>query len=117
MPDPAPTPAPIEADAFATILRDLQAKHPEAEVESSECSLGKFIVRTPDEGSYSAFMALNGEPTKKVQAAMALCRRCILWPSLPVVDGWFGKKPGLSRPIADLLLVKAGAAEELITGK
>lgn len=111
---PAASPA---ADPIDGLLAQFRAKYPDADVEIGRCSFGAFVCRTPDEGVYSRFMVDNGEPTKRVQAQMALVRACILHPAPEVVDSWFRKKPGLSRPLADLMLTKAGAAEEIALGK
>jgi hypothetical protein len=108
MPDPT---------AFDSILADLQAKHPDAEVEPLNYAGGRMIVRTPDEGSYAKFITDSGDSTKRAQAAKALARRCILWPSLDELDALFARKPGLVARIVDKLLDKAGAGDEVTLGK
>lgn len=117
---PAPLPesavdvAEKELAAFDALLADLQAKFPDAEVEAYTYSGGRLILRTPDEGSFSQWMDNRAKP---VQAAGALCRRCILHPSTAVVDLLFKRKPGLSQRIGDVLLEKAGAGEAITLGK
>lgn len=103
--------------AFDSILAELQAKYPDAEVEPLNYSSGRMIVRTPDEGRYARFITDSGDATKRAQAAKSLARGCILWPSLDEVDVLFTRKPGLVARIVDKLLDKAGAGDEVTLGK
>lgn len=102
---------------FDILLADLTAKHPNDDVEPLRYAGGRMIVRTPDEGTYAQFVTMSGEPSKRLLAMTTLCRRCILWPSLDVVDGIFARKPGLALRISDKLADKAGAGDEIILGK
>ncbi len=113
-PDPAIEAAEKELAAFDALLADLSAKHPDADVEPFHYSGGRLILRTPDEGQFSYWM---DNRAKAVQAAGALCRGCVLYPSTPVLDALFRKKPGISQRIADRLLEKAGFAEDVNKGK
>ncbi len=116
MSDPASTPE--TPSAFDLKLAELQAKFPDAEVEVlSSKRAGRMIVRTPDEAMYSKFTSDSDGRLKAVQAATALCRRCILWPDLAVVDALFMRYPGLSTRITDTLLEKAGAGDAITLGK
>jgi hypothetical protein len=99
---------------FDRALAEAQAKYPDAEVEAYTYSGGRLILRTPDEGAFAKFM---DERAKPVQAAGALCRRCVLWPALDTMEALFRRKPGLPQRIADKLLDKAGAGEEIELAK
>ncbi len=100
--------------AFDSILADLKAKFPDAEVEPYTYSGGSLVLRTPDEAAFSYWM---DNRAKSVQAAGALCRACVLWPDRATLDILLRKKPGISQRIADVLLGKAGAGEEIALGK
>ncbi len=106
-----------DSPAFDSILADFQAKLPDAEVEALNHAGGRMVVRTPDEGSYARFLADSGDAAKRAAAAKAICRRCILWPSLDEVDALFARKPGLVSRIVDKLMDKAGAGDEVTLGK
>lgn len=105
---------------FDRLLAEFSAANPLSEVEALTYHVaggGRMIVKTPDDGTYSKFLAESSDRAKSAQAATAMCRRCILWPDLATVDSLFRRKPGLSMRIADKLLDKAGAADEVALGK
>lgn len=108
--------APVSS-SFDDTLAALQAKFPDAEVESLTYSGGRMIVRTPDEVAYARWLADSAEKGKLSAAAGALCRRSILWPSTDVIDALFRRKPALSLRIVDKLLEKAGGGDEIALGK
>ncbi len=113
-PDAAALAAAKELEAFERILSDLQTKHPDAEVEPYHYSGGRLILRTPDEPSFMQFM---DNRAKAAQAGKVLAMRCTLYPEPAVIETLFRRKPGLSQRIADKLLEKAGAGEEITLGK
>lgn len=121
MSEPASNPAPSDPAAdlsFDRLLADFQSRFPDADVEALRYGGGRMIVRTPDEATYSQFVATTAtDRSKTAPATAALCRRCILWPDAAVVDALFARKPALAARIADKLLDKAGAAEEISLGK
>lgn len=110
-------PAATPATSFDQILASLQAKFPDAEVEAYSYSGGKFILRTPDEGACSIFMAAQNDKKLQVQNTTAFCKRGVLYPDVVALDALFTKKPLLCLRIGDTLLAKAGAAEEIAAVK
>ncbi len=112
MADPAQS-----SETFAKSLADFQAAHPDAEVEQLNYPGGRMIVRTPDEGTYAQFITDSSDPGKRSAAIKSFIRRCVLSPTLDVVDDLFRRKPGLPFRIADKLSEKAGAGDEITLGK
>lgn len=112
-----PAAFPPFADPIGDILAKFVAKYPDSDVTLHKCSLGQFIARTPDEGTFSKFMVDNAEQRQKVQAAVALCKASLCYPEPLVLSGWFSRKPGLALRIADVLIEKAGALETIEAGK
>lgn len=121
MQDPASIPAASLApsvDPIDAILADLKAKHPLYELEIYTSGiLGRMILKSPDEGDCSLWYAERDNAAKTVQNANALCRRCILYPAIPVVDEVFRKKPLVGQPISLRLIKMAGIDDEIKLGK
>ena len=105
-----------EAAAFDAILADLTAKFPTSEVEPYVYSGGRLALRTPDEAEFAKWMDDKAARGAHL-AAVALCMRCVVYPDAAATAVILKRKPGLAHRIGDVILNKAGSAEEIRAGK
>lgn len=69
----------------------------------------EVLGRIPPKGVYAIYLQLLNDPLRRIEAAEALCKGSIVYPTGPELDKMFDAHPALPRVFADELAEMAGA--------